>query len=515
MRAVTAIPGLTLVVLLGAAVPAQAQTDPDLEGMPGLSPASPTPESAAPLPATPLTSEPTWPSEVRAGGRAEGRVRVDTQHDREGEDTLETRGRFEMEMAARLSPRTRMVVGGRLDHETRTPELDYDGARYRFDAELREAWLAHQAGSLTLTVGHQTIRWGSVDSNSPNDIIAPVDFREGVLPDLQTPTLPQAAVRALYAFDALGQISAEVVYVPVFVPHRVRVYGSDYAPTGVDGQFAGLSGGLRLLVPRSIEEDIQPLLIAFEPPDESPDNGSAGGRLLFRGSGWDLRLNAFYGWDRVPSLRINPSFANLAQAFADPDFNPATDGLALISDLQNVLQALQSGERVFTTRYKRQLTLGLDGVVVAGDFAFKADATFSPRRTVYTEQFRPVDSAVVSWAGGVDWLPDPDVLVTVEIFGFSTLDAPPDGGDYLLIGRHFPNLVTFARWAITDDFEISHSLRVGLEQGDLLASPRLSWLPADGHTLVLGATFFEGPEDSVGGLYDANDLVFGQYVRAF
>lgn len=520
-----------LPALLAVAAPAGAQTasggDPDLEGMPGLPESGGDPDlegmppppddggDAGGMPPPPDLGgfDTGFDPTVRFGGRLGLKVLADTRRDREGEDLVESRGRLDLELAGRLTPEFSALVSGRMTHETRAPERDLDGARFLYEAELRDAWFTSRFGATVLTIGNQTIRWGTADANSPNDVINPVDYREGLVADFETPLIPVLAARATHTV-LLGTrtLTFEGVYVPFFAPHRVALFGTDWAPVNREPQFAAFADLFRQAFSTAAEEDIQPLLVTTDPPDESPRNGSAGARVAWAGSGFDLRLNAFYGWDRVPELVVDPILLDVLQALAG-----GQPPLAALAPHAGELQKkLEAGDELFATRHHRQLVLGADGVVVLGDFAFKGDVAWSPERTLYTEDLRPVRPAVLSWAGGVDYMPSTSFNVTVEVFGLRALDDPPPGTDYLFIGRNFVNVVGLVRWMLfDDDLTLQLSGQYGISKEDFLIAPLAAWRVVEGHEVAVGALLLEGPDESTGGVFDANDHVFARYVHAF
>jgi hypothetical protein len=494
---------LLLVALLQAG-------DPDLEGMPPPPDADlegmPPPPGDAGLDAPPgLTSG--FSPTVRFGGRLRLEAAFDLAHDGGGEDVFESRERLDLEMAGQVTPALSALVAGRMTHVARTPAYDFGGARYAYEPELREAYATGRFGATVVTIGNQVVRWGSADANSPNDVVNPVDYREGLDVDLETPLVPVLAARATHtlSLDA-GTLTFEGVYVPFFAPHRASLFGSDWAPVAGQPQFAPLLGFVAGSVPPSSQEDAQALLLSPDPPDESPKNGSAGGRLAWSGGGLDLRLNAFYGWDRIPELRVDPELVELLVAVRDND-------LATLARLFPKLRAtVDGGGLPFTSRYHRQATFGADGVFVAGDFAFKGDVAWTPARTLYTADLEPDRAAALSWAGGVDYMPSTTFQITLEAFGLK----PLEGEGWYLVGDHLANLVGQLRWApIEDELTLQVAAQYGLTREDVLVAPAVAWRPRDNHEAQVGAVFLEGPDDSAGGLFDANDHAYVRYALSF
>jgi hypothetical protein len=485
--------------------------DPDLEGMP------PPPDTDLQGMPAPPGDEPTssggFAPTLRFGGKLRLETAFDTAHDQDGEDIFQTDERLDLELAGQLTPTLSALVSGRMAHQARTPHWGFDGARYAYEPELREAWASAHLGATVLTVGNQIIRWGATDANSPNDVINPADYRDGIGVQFETPLIPVLAARATHSIlVGSGTVSIEGVYVPFFEPHRTWLFGSDWAPVGAQPQFAPLIDLVQRFVPRASQEDVQALLLSPDPPDESPRNGSGGARIGWSGGGLDLHLNAFYGWDRIPSLTIDPDFVQFLVAFQDND-------LAKLAGLFPTMQAkIASGDLPFTSHYSRQLVLGGDAVYVLGDFAFKADVAYSPERTLYTDAFEPRRVAAVSWAGGVDYMPGSSFQITCEVFGLRTLDDPPAGRDWFLIGRNYANLAGFVRWSPLEDaaeLALQVNGQYGLTREDHLIGPVISWRFRDNHEAQVGALFLGGPRNSAGGQFDHDDYAYARYTLSF
>ncbi len=492
------LPWLAPVALLAGAAP-----DPELEGMPG-----PPPEpSGFAAPAEPVSeaapAPPPFSPEVRFGGSFATRVDADLADEGQHEDVLEGRLRLDLELAARLSPRTTALVSGRLAHESRTPDMAFDGARYGHDVELREARFSWQGEGVGVDVGNLFLRWGVADAASPNDVLNPQDFRDSAPVAFETPLVPVPAVRLT---ASPGDFAFELDVLPFFEPHRAALFGTDWAPVGANPQVAALSGLVDQALSRAAIEDAQPLLLSSNPPDESPRNATVGTRVGWHGPGVDVHLNAMHGWDRVPATTLDPDFLALVEAVRDDDL-PAQ--LAVFGRLRPRLAA---GEALFESTYRRQNLVGADAAWAVGDFLLKAEAAHSFARTLYLADFTPVRTASLSWAAGFDWLPDPDLDVTLECFGL----RPSEAGDYLFLGRQLVNLTAHVRWApLTDTLTLELLGQYGLTRGDHTLAPSLRWQPADGHALSAGVYVLAGPDDSVGGVFDPNDAGWARYTLSF
>lgn len=443
------------IALLLVAAPARAE-DPDLAGMP-----------RPPAPAATLTAPAGAAATVRASGRWWNEAQTDLVHDGRGEDVYELHSRFDLSLGARVAPGLELVAGGRLRWDARGTR-----ERYALDAEAREIYVAWQRGALSARVGQHVVRWGSTDATSPNDVVSPVDYRDGVVPGFETPLVPLPALQVQASFP---HVALEAVVVPVFVANRFAVFGTDWGFAGDQPQLQPTLELLRGLASESAEEDLQPLLAGTHAPDETPTNASGGGRLTLRGAGFDLHASAFYGWDRTPIVEVAPLAA----------------------------------------RYGRQLSAGLDGSVAIGEVVAKVDVAVSPERTLYTTDLGVLRPPVLAWAAGLDWTPSSRWFFLAEASGLSVLELAPEDRQWLYLDRDTVQLSAYARASYLDgDLDLELTFRVG-SRGDWFVLPSLAARPWSGHRVALGALFIDGPPGSLGGLYQGNDLIFGQYTLFF
>ncbi len=465
-----------------AAQPGSPSQDPDLEGMPGLS-EDPDVAGMPGLGEGPRVTPPAGSGLEESGlsatfrGRFRTQASADVASDLPGEDLVESQSSLEFEADLRLTSSLAARLSGRLFYDLRAPERTFGGgARAFFDGELRDAAVSLSWGRAQLEIGQQVLRWGSTEVNSPNDILNPIDFRRGVSADFETPLLPIPLVRAGYSGDHVG---GELVYVPFFYPHRGYAFGSDWSLLVAQPALLGLLAQAGALPVRTgVAEEA---LFAPNAPSYMPRHGSVGGRAFLRGAGWDVRLNLFYGWDRVPEIVFFPP--------SDPP-PPAP----------------------FSSTFHRELGVGLDGSAVLGDFIFRVDARLSARRTFYTETLMPVRSRALSWAGGVEFRE----RLLLEAYGIWDLDRSAEDVPLLLLDRRWVNAALVYRDTFfRERLKVNAGLQYGFNRKDWAVSGIIGYDVHTGHELAVGAMVLEGPSGSLSGIFDANDYVFGRYTFSF
>lgn len=490
-----AVPALWAALRPAAALAQAEVPDPDLAGMPSAAPAA---EMGAPPP------EP-----VRFGAALTTRVDADLADDRPGEDAYELRLRLDLSLAARLSPKTQAALAGRLSYDARGAAGDWPGRpdrrapRAAHAAELGEARLSYADGDMSVDVGNLYLRWGALDASAPTDVLNPQDLRDPAPVAFEAPVLPVPAARLGVARGAAG---FELCVLPFFEPHRVALSGTDWAPTppGQDNPtFSALTGNLGLVFSTAAEDDVQPLLVAPQPPDESAANVSFGARASYAGAGFDAHLVAAHTWDRIPEIAFDPALAALLAAAQTGE--PA----AILAAYPAARPALEAGGPLFTSRYHRLDVVGGDVSATAGPVVLKAEAAYSLARTLYREDLSARRPGSLTWGVAADYAPDEDLALTFELFGL----RPDERGPWLYLGRQLVQAVGHAEIALVSErLALELTAQAGLLRFEHTLAPALRYQPADGHTLTAGVYLLGGESGTLGHLYAANDAAFLRYT---
>lgn len=472
-------------------------------------------------------------------------VGVDTSWDENGEDIVEWTGRVDMTLDQPLSTHWSAVAAGEIRHwmagkeNLDEPDYLFNATRGRAEADLKlgESYVLFEGDRWTFRTGALVTSWGSTDLIRPGDIISPADFTEFSDPaaagDL---LLPQAAIETSYVQPS-WTLTATVV--PFFRPNRLALFGRDTALATdrnplIQNQFP-IVGMVEQLFDESLYEDVQPLLLATERPDELPQNASAG--LRFTGTRWntDFGLGYFFGWDRTPFVEIDEDLRELSRivvedgkVLEDFDFqgfigrNP--EALELMNDLSD---KQREGEQLFSSDYRRLHTVVFDIARYLGPIGFRADVALHPERTFVTESFRSVRRPTVFAAAGTSyeklfdgrpftitaeafWLRPFDVDNPVSEFFGEQSELGPDAGPILLFEDGFWGAAGAIDWESPFwDLGLRVGTVVELDTGGFVLNAGLSKSWTSWFETEIGGTVYEGPDPedklSLGGLYDNND----------
>ena len=456
-----------------------------------------------------------YPADTQAVARFEAALEGDLAHDAPDEDLLAARTRLTLGVETQLSPVTQLHVEGALRTFGRTPSpgawrgLAPARGQAEATAELGEAWLSHRRGALRVDAGQLVVRWGVMDIQSPNDVLNPLDLRDGP-PSAGATELAIRPAPMLRVAHLTERASVELVWQPFFSPHLGSATDSDWAASRLDPSLAGALALTDLLAAPSASEALQPLLLTPNPPEAWPSNGSVAARLGTSGAGVDLHAQAVWAWDRTPSLRVDPELAALLRAARENDLP------TLLRLYPEAAPRLAAGARPVEARHDRTLQVGIDAAVAHEAFVYKAEVAVTPGRTLYDTALQPVRAPALSWAVGADWLEDEALSATIEVSGLT----PLRDGDYLLIGRHTAQLAGVTQWSPpgVEGVALTLALQLGLTDRAWAASPAVAWSPARAepdalrHTLSAGLLWLGGAPTTVLGAFDANDSAQLRYT---
>lgn len=472
-------------------------------------------------------------------GQLQSSGAVDLRRDNPYENTVESFHDFSMRVRIEPNDKWTVVMEGVLSwwitgsSPTDRPAIAPSDWQGNVEARLGDFFVATRLGDWSLRIGNQSIVWGSSDILKPADIINPRDYRRGLVGSSGDQRLPIPAVTASYLRE---RFEAQFVLVPFFAPHRVAVYGNDYALAAGGSPLAGtlpiepLAG---LFLDDSLEDIIQPVLLQTELPEELPRSASLGTRISGNAGGTDLALGYFFGWDRIPEITLHPELrAGLAQIPRDalgPDANLSDLGPAL-APLLGRLPALQSaaerGETIFRSRYRRRHFIEADGVSYIGPVGIRYEALFSPLRTLYTDDLESFRAPAIVGTFGLSYEGlGEDLLLTTEFFAQHIFDERDDiaffGQTYTGISAAF-----FLRGGLFGD-EVARgwdNLRFGsavfyaFHGRDLLLSPSLEYRVNERFDIAMGAVIvasFNDEMESVGDVLDTNDQFFVRLNTTF
>jgi hypothetical protein len=515
-------------------------------------------------------------------GYWDGKLGFDIRHEGNREDVFDLRNKFGLAAEVNTSFMTKVYIAGRFSHytvgENAGDETWYlfnsNDVQYEYEFELREAFIYIPNKVLNIRFGNQVVRWGYGLFNKPSDVLNPVDYREGLFNDLEAPLVPSFM---LHLDRTIGPANLSFVWIPFFKGNRMNMFGQDWAPlSAMYGNPAFSSLGLMTkmyemidsLVNPLIEDDIQPIMLATNPPADRFENGQWGAKTEFSMGPVDFQLSYLYGWDKLPWININGEFlgnlmvlSSFAQEYPgalsvlqgmatlDPD-NPLETGLALMQKFedmspeekeafQGAMQAVnamlfdQDGnlrelsiDSIFSTSYLRQHTIGMSlATVLGGRVGLKLDGAYSPERTVFleTEAGFPMPARKPTWSLslGLEYVQSTRFDIMVELYHFHVCDLA-EGEEVFVIGSDLSmfTLAAHLRLLDFDALELQFAGMIELFTLNLFLFPKISYKVNDKFKIAVGGIFAEvlgdaGDEQGPAGLFDRNDMVYLELRYSF
>ncbi len=442
-------------------------------------------------------------SRVAFTGRYASRAAVDLRWDGGGEDVLDWRNRLTLRTEYEPTTSLRVVLDARFTHKLLVEGRREPGdtrpqtRRGIFEPELGEAYVLWRSSfGLDVAVGNQVFSWGRTDFTAPLSTLNPMDLRDGPLDASSSPLLP---VWALELSQRLGGVTLSAVWIPWFQPHRVDLFGSDWAAMrpGLD---LPIPEPFRLMLdaidPTRYEELQGALMTTRDPPQDGVTGADAAARLTTTVGSVDLGLSYAYQWDRTPVF-----------VYDNDAFIPAL--LGVIGGDEASVSTLR---RSFSSTYQRRHVVGMDFATTWGPVGIKGDAAFSHRRTFYTSDTRgmvPIRRPSLLWALELDYLLGEVFALSVEVSHLAVFDLPR-GTELAVLDPQTVTVSWLAQLTLFDQLELSVLGIWGATAGDLMLKPRARWRLSPLAAVEVGlALFVAGPDpQSFASLYDSNDFVY-------
>jgi hypothetical protein len=503
------IAGLAALSVAAAPAAAQEEIDDPLDRPSGAGP----PPAPPPLPPVARVS-------ASIAGYAWSQLEIDTRLDNGREAAGAWRNHAYLRLGASTGPRLRAVASARLRtwstverNEDTAPFLFVNGEGWRsgFEVVPGDAFVELlPAEALRVRIGLMTFGWGHADILSPADPLNPRDLRWGLPVEPSEVAIP---VLAVDAGVALGSAHLELVWLPFFTESRGWLIGQDHALFSPGG--AELPLDLRGALPDALTDGLQAGLVSGLAPEPAPAHGSLAARVSGRIAGVDLAVGYLFGWDPLPTVRVDPDLGQLLVEAASPD--PRL--LEISTILARLGPRLAAGERLAEGGHRRQHKVFGEAGAAVGDLVLKLDAALASDQTYYTsapgEPLAPVRHPTVAVAAGVDWRLGQRLLAGVQWLGVRLLGAGDD--EPLLFVEPTLHVVSLLARAmiLPGHLDAQVAAVASLTQGDWLLQPTITWRAHPRLSLTAGASIWQGTGRSAGGFYDHTDAAFVRARTAF
>ncbi len=328
--------------------------------------------------------------------------------------------------------------------------------------QFREIYLDLYFNSVDIRIGKQQIVWGKADGVFITDIVSPLNLTEFLLPDFDEIRIGVYAAKFDFYF---GNSTIEAIWKPVYAGYELPPPGSIWykppefpAPPTFD---------------RS-KEEINPSL----------KNSEIYLKYSLSSSAIDFDLMGAYTWDQNPSMYIEKEFG------LDSLGNPILTGLLITPEHHR----LYVGGGSFTSTIK--------SFVLRGEAAYyngKYFQTADPEAEGALTQKNYLHY-VVGLDYGIGSLKLSAQFIQKFIMDY---DDPIDEDE-------FQNTMTFLAHydAMRETLHLELFSYVGLNYGDALIRPKVTYDISDGFSILLGSNIFVGDERGMFGRYGDNSMIY-------
>jgi hypothetical protein len=338
-----------------------------------------------------------------------------------------------------------------------------------FDRDLelgiREAYLDLYFEHFDLRVGKQQIIYGKAEGVFITDVVSPKDLREFLLPEFDEIRMGVTAARLNYY---RGNNTFELVWVPVFTPTVLPEEGSIWRP--------------QMLFPVEPDYDLSTARV-----DPELGNSEVFLRYSAMTPGIDFELvgGTFFDDDPVMHMtrHVNPETMQLTGLTVRPQHH-----------------RLLMGGGSFSTQL--------------GPFLLRGEAGYSHGKYFQTSSQSASDGTIekdlLHYMMGMDY-----TLMGVRLTAQFIQEYIPDYTEGIL-NEESENMMTFLarKDFLREKLWLEVFSYVGINRGDALIRPKVSYSFADGFDIQLGANIFTGTEGRFG-QYHENDMLYMKMKYSF
>ncbi len=330
------------------------------------------------------------------------------------------------------------------------------------DFRLREIYLDLYFDNFDIRLGKQQIVWGKADGVFITDIVSPLNLTEFLLPDFDEIRIGVYAAKIDYYF---GNSALELIWKPIIAGNELPGPGSIwYKPP-------------EFPVPPTFDyskENIKPTLA----------NSEVYLKYSLSSSAIDFDLMGAYTWDATPSMYTEKEFQ------MDSMGNPVLSGLLI------------------TPEHHRLYVAGGSFSSTLKSFVIRGEAAYYNGK--YFQTADPMANGALTQKNYLHYVVGLDYAV-----GHLKLSAQfiqkyiLDYNDFIE-EKEFGNTMTFlARYdAMRETLHLELFSYVGLNYGDALIRPKVTYDFSDSFNILLGANIFVGDERGMFGRYDDNSMIY-------
>lgn len=330
---------------------------------------------------------------------------------------------------------------------------------------LRQAYMDLYFGSFDIRVGKQQIVWGKADGVFITDIVSPKDMREFLLPEFSEIRVGVTSLKFNYYS---GNSTFELVWIPVFTPTQMPDNKSIWSVKPV------------YPLPYTIDYSNAAVKDKFS-------NSEIFAKYSMLSSAIDFEIMAAYAWDDDPVFH------------SEKIINPA----------QGIVESvILKPEHHRLTTFGGSFSTTLGALVLRGEGAYYNGKYFPSSDPLLSDG--TIKKDYLHYLIGIDYNIG-DLKLSAQFIQQAILNY----NDYLLRDE-FENTLTFlaAMDFLRETLNVEFFSYIGLNDGDALVRPKVTYDLVDGFQIQLGANLFFGDKGQFG-QFDKNDMIYTKIKYSF
>ena len=337
------------------------------------------------------------------------------------------------------------------------------------DFQMREIYLDLYFNSIDLRIGKQQVVWGKADGVFITDIVSPLNLSEFLLPDFDEIRVGVYAAKFDYYF---GSSTVEAIWKPIYAGNQLPPSGSIWfkppefpAPPKFD--------------------------YSKEKIDANFENGEIYLKYSLSSSAIDFDVMGAYVWDQTASMHVDKEFGLNSLG------NPILTGLLITPEHHRLHVAGGS----FTSTIKSFVLRG-EAAYYNGKYFQTADPLAEGALTQ-----KNYLHYVVGLDYGTGYLKLSTQFIQKYIMDYEDLIDEDE----------LQNTMTFlARYdAMRETLHLELFSYIGLNYGDALIRPKVTYDYSDSFSILLGSNIFVGDDQGMFGHYNDNSMIYAKIKYNF
>lgn len=328
---------------------------------------------------------------------------------------------------------------------------------------MREIYLDLYFNNFDIRVGKQQVVWGKADGVFITDIVSPLNLTEFLLPDFDEIRVGVYAAKINYYF---GRSTFEAIWKPVYAGNDLPGLGSIWYQPPV--------------FPAPATFDYSKSTI-----DPSFENSELYLKYALSSSAIDFDLMAAYTWDATPSMYVEKEL-----------MMDTTTGSPILTGL------------LITPEINRLTVIGGSFTSTLKSFIIRGEAAYYNGKYFQTEDPKAAGALTqnnyLHYVLGLDY-----GIGNLKLSAQFIQKYIMDYNDFIN-EEEFGNTMTFlARYdMMRETLHLELFSYIGLNYGDALIRPKLSYDFSDSFSILAGANIFVGDERGMFGRYHENSMIY-------